>query len=216
MRTLFLWLTLATLAFADNGPWSAELVKVDPADPVMATLGKWQHAASESYRKGGHTLAQFGPWMEIPSPSLRQLFPELRFITIYWDEAPAPGNDASRDIALRASRAFGLFIILAVDQGKGTTQEFSGYGNYEEFGTLLAEQRIQIDSPAQATLVWNAFCDLHQKHWKNQTQHERIDEHTWHLSVNTIDRFKYYYQVELDAKHTVVRAKLIADKVSAK
>ena len=187
-----------------------EFKSVDSTDPATPTLDRWQAGVVERYRKGGHTQPHFGPWLEIPSESLRRLFPDLRFITIHWNEVAIPGTTEKF-----ASRAYGLFVILAVDSSKQTTQEFFGYGNYEEFGSLLSRHDITINSPDDATLVWNSFCDLHQKHWKDQGI-ERIDDRTWHLGVITIDRFHYYYRVDLDSDHKVVHGKLHADEIKPK
>jgi hypothetical protein len=104
---------------------------------------------------------------------------------------------------------------LAVNAGKRTTQEFFGYGNYEEFGTLLSQQGVTIRSSEEASLVWSAFCDLHQKHWKDQ-EIQKIDDRTWHLGAKTIDRFHYYYRVDLDQEHKVIRGKLFADEIKPK
>ena len=210
MRALLLCLMLSNLSLAEKGPWRAEFKRVETSDPAMPILSKWQAGVIERYRKDGQTQPDFGPWLEIPSESLRRLFPDLRFITIHWDEVSVPG--AAEDLV---SRAGDLFVILAVNSTKQTTQELFGCGNYEEFGSLLSERGATIKSPEDATLVWNAFCDLHQKHWKDQGI-TRIDDTTWHLGVITIDRFHYYYRVDLDSEHKVIRGKLHADEIKPK
>ena len=210
MRTLLLYSMLSSIALAEKGPWRAEFKRVDPSDSVTPTLNQWQAEVIERYRKSGHTQPQFGPWLEIPSESLRRLFPDLRFITIHWNEVAAPGTTEKF-----ASRAGDLFVVLADKSAKQTTLEFFGYGNYEEFGSLLSQHGIAINSPDDATLVWNAFCDLHQKHWKDQGI-EKIDDRTWHLGVITIDRFHYYYQVDLDSDNKITHGKLHADEIKAK
>jgi len=198
----------SSLALAGDGPWRTEFKRIDPTDPVMPLLTEWQSKLIEAYRKNGNIQSQFGPLQEISSESLPRLFPGLRFIAIHWDETPVPGNTK------KLSMAYDLYTILAVDSIKKTTREFYGYGNYEEFGILLSDYGITINSHADAKLVWNAFCDLHQKQWKNQDI-QRIDDTTWHLGAVTIDRFHYYYQVDLDSSHKVIRGKLHADRIKS-
>lgn len=209
-RALLFYLIFSSVALASKGPWIAEFKRVDPTDPAAATLGQWQAGVVEAYRKGGHTLPQFGPWLEIPSESLHRLFPDLRFMTIHWDEVAVPGSTGKS-----VSRGGDWFVMLAVNSAKRTTEEFSGYGNYEEFGALLSRHGIVINSPADAALVWNAFCDLHQKDWKDQGI-EKIDDRTWHLGVITIDRFHYYYRVDLDSDHRITHGILHADEIKPK
>jgi hypothetical protein len=64
-------------------------------------------------------------------------------------------------------------------------------------------------------LVWDGFCDLHQKHWKDHGI-EMKDQRRWHLGVITLGDFHYYYEVLLDDEGKVVSGKLHADKIKTK
>ena len=79
-------------------------------------------------------------------------------------------------------------------------------------GWLEERNGVKIESEKDARLVWDAFCDLHQKRWKNQGI-KKIDSSTWHLGVITIDDFHYYYRVVLNADGIVQNAKLHAEEI---
>jgi hypothetical protein len=107
----------------------------------------------------------------------------------------------------------GNAVTLICNSNGKLVREIDHYGNYEPFGEFLAANRVTIRSPEDAKLVWEAFCDLHQKHWKDQRA-IKISDTVWHLGDTTIGNFHYYYQIILDADQTVVSAKLHADDLN--
>jgi len=58
-----------------------------------------------------------------------------------------------------------------------------------------------------AQLVWAGFCDLHQKHWKDQKA-IKVSETLWHLGDKTTNGVHYYYEVILDAQQRIQSARL--------
>lgn len=173
-------------------------------DITMPTLNNWQRKVVENYAKRGIVEARFSSWFELPSPSLKKLFPGLRFFTASWTERPAPG---------REKEALGLgdgeYTLICGADGK-LAKEICHHGNYDPYGVFLATKKVSIHSPEDAKLVWHGFCDLHQKHWQDQPAN-KISDAIWHLGNTTIDGVHYYYEVVLDASQIVTSARLHVD-----
>jgi hypothetical protein len=69
---------------------------------------------------------------------------------------------------------------------------------------------VRILTKADAKKVWAAFCDLHQKHWRDQ-EIVRVDKSTWHLGATEDSHHtRYYYEVVLDPDGKVLKGKLHA------
>ena len=186
------------------------LVPVEEADPLAPALKKWKQSVAARYQQGGIIVPIFKSQHELPFKSLKLLFPNHRFFTISWSETPAKGKEKD---------AIGLALDLGVtlvcnDQGK-IIKEVSHSGNYEAFGELLSSMKVAIRNNEDARIVWQGFCDLHQKHWKDQ-RIERKSDRVWHLGVTTIDDFHYYYQINVDESGNVVSGKLHANKIKQK
>ena len=183
--------------------WDA-LKPVAADDITMPALRAWQQKVVENYSKNGIAEAHFSSWAELPFPSLKKLFPGLRFFTASWDERPAPGKE---------KQALGLgggeYTLICSADGK-LAKEIYHYGNYDPYGDFLATKKVSIRSPEDAKLVWDGFCDLHQKHWQDQSA-IKISDTIWHLGNKTIDGVHYYYEVVLDAAQTITSARLHAD-----
>ena len=171
-------------------------------DPSLPTLLEWQRKIEASYAKDGRIRPDFGSWSELPFDTLKRLFPGLRFFTNAWLERAVPGKG-------RVSGLGGGEYTLVCDSKGKLVAEIYHYGNYESFGEILATNKIALRSPEDAKLVWDAFCDVHQKHWKDQPA-IRVSDTVWHLGDTTIERFHYYYEVRLNDDQTVRSAKLHA------
>lgn len=211
MKTLALVLIFASSLLAAEGPYRAKLLKVTDDDPIHDTLSAWKEKTKERYAKSGDSRPEFDSWSEIPSESLKTLFPEYSFFTVHWNEMPTEKGKGEKLV----SRAYGLYVTLACNKSEGEWSELFGYGNYEEYGRLLTKEKVTLQSKEKARIVWNGFCDLHQKHWKDQGI-ERKSESVWHLGVITIDDFHYYYRVEVSEEGEILSAKLHADKIETK
>ncbi len=119
-------------------------------------------------------------------------------------ERPAPGKE---------KQALGLGggeYTLICDPDGELVAEIYHYGNYDSYGDFLAAKKISIRSPQDAKLVWEGFCDLYQKHWKDNPA-IKVSETVWHLGDNTIDGVHYYYEFVLDSSQLVTSARLHAD-----
>jgi hypothetical protein len=198
-------LFLVPIIFAKE-PFMIKLNKISKNNPDLVTLKNWQETTQKKYDKGGIIQPQFSDWSEISTPTLLKLFPSYRFYTISWNESAAEKSKKEY-----VACAYGLYVILSVQQETKEIKEYSGYGNYESFGELLRVAKIRITSKEQAKLIWDAFCDLHQKYWKDQAI-KQINAKKWHLGIITIDDFNYYYEVNLDDNDIVINGKLYAYK----
>jgi hypothetical protein len=178
-----------------------------PVDAMAATLEEWRARTQCSQEADGDCIAQFTAWSEIDTAPLRRLFPAYRFFTIKWDQGPV---DATK--TMTRSYAIGLGTTLAVARDTHSVTEFFHYGNHEAFGEFLRRERIRISGDAAARLVWDAWCDIHDKRWRQQGI-ERINPSVWHLGIVTIDQVRYYYEVVIDADGLVQSADLHSDRV---
>jgi hypothetical protein len=185
-----------------------ELARVASDDAAMPVLREWRSKKIEKCHKGGIATISFSPWYELPSPALKQLFPGLRFFATSWTLRPIPGKE-KETIGLPSA----LEIVLILDADGKSFKEVATGGDHEPFWNLLAAHKVSIRSPADAKLVWEAFCDLHLKHWQDQPA-LKISETTWHLGDTTIDKFHYYYEFVLDDDHVVKWGKLHAEPVN--
>jgi hypothetical protein len=170
----------------------------------MPTLREWQRKVEADYFRSNYAKPEFASWHEIPASSLANLFPDLRFFTTSWSERPIPGKERA------AAFAWGLGVTLICTADGKLVRSVGHHGNYEEFGEFLAVEKIAIHSAGDAKRVWDAYCDLHQKHWKDQTA-IKVSDTVWHLGKTTVSGAHYYYEVKLDSAQTVVSAKLHAD-----
>jgi hypothetical protein len=212
MKTLAILLLLCCVSLlAADGPFRTKFLKVPEDDPIQPTLNAWKEKVTKRYAETCYSRPAFGSWSEIPSDSLKTLFPEHRFFTIHWNEMPI---EEGKDDKL-VSRAYGLYVTLACRKDKAEWIEIFGFGNYEEYGRLLAQENVILSTEEQARVIWEGFCDLHQKHWKDQGI-ERKDDTIWHLGVITIRDFHYYYRVNVDELGKVISGKLHADKIESK
>lgn len=208
MKLFVTFLTLAVAIPALQGQIRYDTaVRVTRSDPIYPTLEERRSQIEKRYEETKRALPVFSDWVEIQSAAAARLFPSLRFAGISWDERAHPD---ARDRTVNL--AFGLQTTVGVERSTNKIQvELPGFGNYEAFGRLLATNRVRIHNAADAKTVWEAFCDLHFKHWQSQPAVKESDK-LWHLGDVTIDRFHYYYEVVLDDEHIVKSARLHADE----
>lgn len=207
MRRLFAIATVLTICFASAQTRWDQLTKVVDTDPAAPALREWQQSVEGKYRQGGVVVPTFSSWFVLSFDSLKALFPHQRFFAVSWSEKAAPGKEKEA-----VGLAFGLEATLVCDAAGKIIKEVHHTGNYEAFGELLNASKVAIRTSDDAKLVWNAFCDIHQRHWQKQPA-IKVGDKTWHLGDITIDRFHYYYQVLLDDESRVVSAKLHADEI---
>jgi hypothetical protein len=184
---------------------------VQNTDPIYLSLEEYRLQILKQYDDTKQAQPAFSKWVDVPSAAVKDLFPSLRFAAITWDERAPPEAKNKKDIGW--NYAFGLQVTIGVDRSSNQIKyKLDGYGNYEPFGKLLADSQVRIRDSEDARTVWVAFCDLHFKHWKSQPA-IRKSEAVWHLGDVTIDRFHYYYEVNLDDRQRVKAARLHADEV---
>ncbi len=175
-------------------------------DPALPTLRTWWQTTAARYAKDGKIRPYFGAWQELPYGKLQRLFPGRRFFKASWIETPILDKTQTSGIAS------GVKYTLVCDIAGNLVAENSGDRNSEAFGDMLAASKIRIRSPADAKLVWDAFCDLDQKAWK-ELPVLRVSETVWHLGDATTNGIHYYYEVRLNDDTSVKAARLRADKV---
>ena len=208
MKIAFLLISAFSIGVSSGQLRTDKLTRVLESDSVFPALKEWQHDADARYQQGGMVIPTFSPWFELPFDSLTTLLPRHRFFAISWSEKAAPGKE---------EEAIGLAMFLSktivCDAEGKILKALHHTGNYEAFGELLHAANVSIRTANDAKLVWNAFCDSHQRHW-HKNPATRVDEKTWHLGNTTIGKFHYYYEVVLDDDSRVLSAKLHADEKS--
>jgi hypothetical protein len=207
MRSLITIATILSLGAASAQIRWEKLSVVADSDPAAPALKEWQQGVEAEYKKDGLIIPTFSSWFELPFDSLKTLFPDHRFFATSWSEMHAPGKE--KEVM---GLAAGLETTLVCDAKGKLVKEVHHTGNYEAFGELLNSEKVVIRTADDAKLVWEAFCDIHQRHWKDQPA-IKIDDRKWHLGDKTIDRFHYYYEVLLDADLRVTGARLCADEI---
>ena len=179
---------------------------VQESDPYFTILAGHQAQIRNLYDEGRLKLPSFGDWIRVESKSASLLFPKLLFCSISWSEVLHP--DAKLE---NVTRAFGLEKTVGINTDKGELEaELFCCGNYEAFGKLLVKYRIIMQSPADARRVWEAFCDIHHRHWQ-EYPFEKISDTTWHLGIfsydqtvgatddiRTVETVTHYMQVMVD------------------
>lgn len=86
------------------------------------------------------------------------------------------------------------------------------YGNYDDYGQLLAERRVRILDQHDAETVWTAFNELNLKQWGHAPPIRRSAT-VWDLGDNTRDGVHYHFEVRLDEGGFVVSGRLRSEKV---
>ena len=117
--------------------------------------------------------------MWVNSPATAQLFPKLQFASISrsWDGHPADD----------------LGVTVAIDTAaKRIVKELLRYGNYEKYGELLVDHRVTLRDAADAKLIWDAFCDIHHRHWKDHPL-KKVSASEWHLGISQYDQTRTHY-----------------------
>lgn len=156
---------------------------VSEDDPIFQPLTSYQAAIEAVYEKGQTARPVFTKWVRVESPAAAQLFPVLRFASVSWSETADPAATTHQ-----VSLAIGLETTLAVDP---TTQrveaKLHGTGNYEEFGKMLVDHAIPLRNEADAKTVWDAFCELHHRHWKDHPA-RKVSDSEWHLGLASYDQ----------------------------
>ena len=181
------------------------LPQVAADDKAMPALREWQKKVGDNYKKGGVVIATFTPWYEMATPSLRKLFPNLRFFAISWDERQNPAIKEPL-----GGMGAGLEFIVVCDKEGKYTAEMCGWGGMDDYGKLLASNKIAIRSLEDADLVWQCLCDTHR--WGLRGPSVKISDTTWHLGDSVNDQKEhYYYKVTLDKDQIVVTGTLQAD-----
>lgn len=184
-----------------------QLTQITDSDPAAPTLKKWQQSIEADSRKHGDIVATFTPWYALPFASLRTLFPQHRFYAVSWSQHPPPGTEKNA-----LGLALGIETTLVCDATGNLVKEVQHTGNYEAFGELLHASHVTLRTADDAKLVWNAFCDIHQKHWQ-ELPAIKVDDKTWHLGDETRDGVHYCYEVLLDSDSRVASAKLRSEQV---
>lgn len=183
---------------------------INEQDLIYPLSQMLQDNIAKRYEKSGYMVDEFSVWSEITSPALNRLFPEYRFLSIKWTEKIHPDYETGGMFGV----GYGLHAIFACRKDAGSFVELSGYGNYEEYGKLLAETGTQLNREEDARLIWDGFCDIHTKQWKDMA-FEKISDKEWNLGVITINGLRYYYRVILNEEGKVLSGKMYAQPAMA-
>lgn len=118
----------------------------------------------------------------IEGKAIRSLFPGWAFYALRYSNYIKEGYDGKH-----VSLAFGLGHTFAVSPYSREGMRLYHYGNYEEYGHLLRETKVAISNARDAKLVWDAFCEIHRKAWKDFTV-EKVSETEWKLGVYSYEQ----------------------------
>lgn len=190
---------------APSVPWqkSATVTMIARNNLDRKLIASEVQAVIASYHKPAYAPPNMAEPMQLKTPALTRLFPGHRFYLIGWDMVPADPKSA-------VPVAFGLYFTLVVPP-QGEAIKLFGYGNYEDFGSLLHRNNVKLKSVEDADLIWTAFNDIHQKKWFDQRKHRQVSPTEWALSEQQIDNYKYWYRITLDAEQGVTAAKLMSE-----
>jgi hypothetical protein len=203
VKARILLLLLSTPVLFAQIRWDA-VTSVAPDDPCMPVIREWQQKLLENYnddRFGRLARPDFLRWAELPFPSLKALFPQHRFFTITWSERPVPGKEKEA-----VGLAAGLEETLVCDSDSKLVK-LPNPGSHGEFGQLLAANKIALRTADEANLIWEAFCDFYQKHWKGRPA-LKVSDTVWHLGKTTNSGVHYFYEVTLGADQIVKAGEL--------
>ena len=136
-------------------------------------------------------------YREVSSLRLRHLFPHHRFFRVKWYL-----RQRFRLVTQGASTTnVPRWNVAAIDGRTGDSLMIRDEGNFEEVGTLLAQQQVKITSDSDADEVWRAVCDLL---WPQQAKlaatYSRSSKGHWLLNGD--------FEVEVDETGCVVRGNL--------
>jgi hypothetical protein len=186
---------------------NSTFVPVSEQDLLYRRLLEFQGEILARYEKSDYTVAEFSPWREIKADVLEKLFPDYRFFIIQWSESLHPDKTTEGHII---AQGYGLSVNLVLKKDGQDATELNSFGNYEEFGQLLAKADVRLLSYDDARLIWDGFCEANMKPWKDQGI-EQINDTTWDLGVISINRIRYYYRLLLDRDGKVLSGNLQLD-----
>ena len=141
-----------------------------------------------------HTVE--GPILATSSATLTALFPGWKFYVVPFEMKKNP------DYQGNVSIASGLYSVLGV--GKvGKRAEFFGYGNYDEFGQFLADNRIRIRAARDAERITTAYYHIYRR-GRPKIKPRKSGPNAWHLSPHVVRDREYYYDIATAEDGTVV------------
>lgn len=183
-------------------------VPVTEQDSLHHRLLEFEDEIRARYEKSDYTVSQFAPWKEIKAEVLEKLFPEYRFFTIQWSESLHQDKTPQTHFI---AQGFGLSVNLALKKDGQDATELNSFGNFEEFGQLLAKANVRLLNYEDARLIWEGFCEANMKPWNDQGI-EQINETTWDLGVISINGIRYYYRLLLGRDGKVLSGNLQLDQ----
>lgn len=199
-------LSLSTLAAQNR---YEDLLPVSPNDPSMAALSTWRENIVGRYKSDGAVVPEFRSWFEIPFVAPKKLFQNLRFFTTDWSERFEPGKTT---LAASGPGSGIEYTVVCDIDGKFVTDMFHGSGDH--VSNLLIANKVGIRSAEDARLIWDAYCDIHQFHWKDRSL-KKISDNTWRFYDDTIGDYHCYYDAVLDENGVITSFTSRADGVKA-
>jgi len=145
---------------------------VTESDPIFPLLVEHRNAVASEYEKRDLN-AKIREFTSIDTPSCKELFPELRFVSYNWSITPKiPDQKWSYTI---------LEKTLAVDEAKGRIVVVIPPD--DTFVKLLTDHAVKIRDEADAKLVWNSYCETHNRPWWDYGI-ERVGDSEWRIGVH--------------------------------
>ena len=154
-------------------------LRVKDDTPALAALTAVQNGIQSAYDEHKLILPGFSAWYRVNSPSGAILFPGLEFYTISWNENLHP--DRPEDSPL-IGRALGLEKTVAIESKTNKVSD-----DYSGFWNELVERKIAITNRKDAIQIWNAFCEIHHKHWQSSPC-RKVSPTEWRLGISSYDQ----------------------------
>ena len=135
--------------------------------------------STEEHSPVGNKIEGFG---RIEGKAIESLFPGWKFYAFEYSNYKKEGFT-------RYPVGLGAYIghTLAINSTTKETIRLWHSGNYEDYGRLLKENTILIKNADDVRLVWDTFCEIHRKAWKDQ-KIEKVSESVWKLGNHSYDQ----------------------------
>src|SRR5581483_3435162 len=151
-------------------------VPVTESDPIFPLLVEYRNGVKADFEERGFNAA-IQQIKSIDTPSCKVLFPELRFCSYYWSFTPKVHDPGWSYAILEKTIAVDLVKWLVVAKIPPD----------DEFLKLLIDHRIAIRDKADAKLVWESYCETHNRPFWDYGI-EKVSESEWRLGVFKSER----------------------------
>jgi len=180
---------------------------VEKLNPDYDVIQEELRKIRDAYAKSDLIEPVFMPVREFNPTASKELLKGGRYYAVTWDERATDKGKNHVNLALW----LGFTLVVFSEQDR---QLIWKYGISEDFGAMLAKQRVKILSEEDAARVANAYYELNNAidarvTWPNQ----KISESEWRLCIQTSGSSKYYYRVLTTKDGLCLSGKLCSEAI---